>query len=239
MSTYLPTIKQLQYLVALHEHGHFGKAADASFVSQSTLSAGIRELESLLGVRLIGATLHLAPRLPADWPAFMIHYRYRETVYHIAVVQTPSAVDARRGTMSVTVDGNLRVDAVIPLVDDQRSAVVTGACRHAGPGHQHEAGLVAGVVGDVGSHDLEAVEDGGGSGRDGGCARAHLGDEACGVGRGVGGTHVGMTHVLAQVGVTLRGGDGDRHDDLDVIELRAGLRQQAVLDVEHDLALDE
>jgi hypothetical protein len=28
MSTYLPTLKQLQYLVALHEHGHFGRAAD-------------------------------------------------------------------------------------------------------------------------------------------------------------------------------------------------------------------
>lgn len=53
MSTYLPTIKQLQYLVALHEHGHFGKAAEASFVSQSTLSSGIRELESLLGVTLV------------------------------------------------------------------------------------------------------------------------------------------------------------------------------------------
>jgi LysR family hydrogen peroxide-inducible transcriptional activator len=53
MSTYLPTIKQLQYLVALHEHGHFGRAAEASFVSQSTLSAGIRELESLLGVTLV------------------------------------------------------------------------------------------------------------------------------------------------------------------------------------------
>ncbi len=53
MTTYLPTIKQLQYLVALHEHGHFGRAADASFVSQSTLSAGIRELESLLGVTLV------------------------------------------------------------------------------------------------------------------------------------------------------------------------------------------
>ncbi|WP_095011758.1 hydrogen peroxide-inducible genes activator [Tsuneonella mangrovi] len=53
MSTYLPTIKQLQYLVALHEHGHFGNAAEASFVSQSTLSAGIRELESLLGVTLV------------------------------------------------------------------------------------------------------------------------------------------------------------------------------------------
>lgn len=53
MSTYLPTIKQLQYLVALHEAKHFGRAADASFVSQSTLSAGIRELESLLGVTLV------------------------------------------------------------------------------------------------------------------------------------------------------------------------------------------
>ena len=40
MSSYLPTLKQLQYLVALKEQGHFGKAADACFVTQSTLSAG-------------------------------------------------------------------------------------------------------------------------------------------------------------------------------------------------------
>jgi LysR family hydrogen peroxide-inducible transcriptional activator len=53
VTTYLPTIKQLQYLVALHEHGHFGRAAESCFVSQSTLSAGIRELESLLGVTLV------------------------------------------------------------------------------------------------------------------------------------------------------------------------------------------
>ena len=53
MTTYLPTIKQLQYLVALHEKGHFGRAAQVCFVSQSTLSAGIRELESLLGVTLV------------------------------------------------------------------------------------------------------------------------------------------------------------------------------------------
>ena len=56
MSTYLPTLKQLQYLVALKEHGHFGKAAEASFVTQSTLSAGIRELESLLGLMLVERT---------------------------------------------------------------------------------------------------------------------------------------------------------------------------------------
>jgi LysR family transcriptional regulator, hydrogen peroxide-inducible genes activator len=56
MTTYLPTLKQLQYLVALQEHGHFGKAAEASFVTQSTLSAGVRELESLLGLMLVERT---------------------------------------------------------------------------------------------------------------------------------------------------------------------------------------
>jgi LysR family transcriptional regulator, hydrogen peroxide-inducible genes activator len=53
MSAYLPTIRQLQYLVALHDHGHFGRAAEASFVTQSTLSAGIQELERLLGTPLV------------------------------------------------------------------------------------------------------------------------------------------------------------------------------------------
>ncbi len=56
MSSYLPTLKQLQYLVALHEHGHFGKAADSCFVTQSTLSAGLRELESLIGITLVERT---------------------------------------------------------------------------------------------------------------------------------------------------------------------------------------
>lgn len=56
MAVHLPTIKQLQYLVALREHGHFGKAADACFVTQSTLSAGLRELEASLGVMLVERT---------------------------------------------------------------------------------------------------------------------------------------------------------------------------------------
>lgn len=54
--TFLPTLKQLQYLVALHQNGHFGRAAAASFVTQSTLSAGLRELETLLGVMLVERT---------------------------------------------------------------------------------------------------------------------------------------------------------------------------------------
>lgn len=56
MSVFQPTLKQLQYLASLHQHGHFGRAADACFVSQSTLSAGLRDLETLLGVTLVERT---------------------------------------------------------------------------------------------------------------------------------------------------------------------------------------
>ena len=59
MTVHVPTIKQLQYLVALRRYGHFGKAAEASFVTQSTLSAGLRELEALLGVTLVERTRRL------------------------------------------------------------------------------------------------------------------------------------------------------------------------------------
>jgi LysR family transcriptional regulator, hydrogen peroxide-inducible genes activator len=55
-AAYLPTLKQLHYLVALQAHGHFGRAADSCNVTQSTLSAGIRELEALLGLVLVERT---------------------------------------------------------------------------------------------------------------------------------------------------------------------------------------
>jgi len=49
----LPTIRQLQYLTAVVELRHFGRAAERCFVTQSTLSVGIQELESLLEVQLL------------------------------------------------------------------------------------------------------------------------------------------------------------------------------------------
>lgn len=48
----LPSLKQLEYLVALDETEHFGKAAERCFVTPSTLSAGIRDLEAVLEVPL-------------------------------------------------------------------------------------------------------------------------------------------------------------------------------------------
>jgi LysR family hydrogen peroxide-inducible transcriptional activator len=53
MSAHLPTPQQLRYLVALAEHQHFGRAAAACAVTQSTLSAGILALERQLDARVL------------------------------------------------------------------------------------------------------------------------------------------------------------------------------------------
>jgi len=52
----LPTLRQLRYLTALAEHLHFGRAAEACLATQSTLSAGLQELETILGVTLVERT---------------------------------------------------------------------------------------------------------------------------------------------------------------------------------------
>jgi cellobiose phosphorylase len=71
-------------------------------------------VESLLGLRLETDKLSFAPCLPADWETFKIHYRYRETIYHITVLQTRT----EDGGTRVIVDGVERDDQAIPLVDD-------------------------------------------------------------------------------------------------------------------------
>ena len=51
-----PTLKQLQYFLALTETTHFGRAADRCFVSQSAFSNAIQELEAGLGTQLVDRT---------------------------------------------------------------------------------------------------------------------------------------------------------------------------------------
>jgi LysR family hydrogen peroxide-inducible transcriptional activator len=51
-----PTLRQLRFLVAVTDRCHFGRAAQDCLVTQSTLSAGIQEMEDLLGVRLLERT---------------------------------------------------------------------------------------------------------------------------------------------------------------------------------------
>ena len=49
----LPTLRQLQYLSLLAKHGSFSRAAEAAYVTQPTLSAGVQELERILGAAMV------------------------------------------------------------------------------------------------------------------------------------------------------------------------------------------
>ena len=74
-------------------------------------------MESLLGLKLDVDKLRFAPCLPVNgWETFKVHYRYRETVYHITVRQT----DGVKSGAKVTVDGVKQPDKSIPLIDDRR-----------------------------------------------------------------------------------------------------------------------
>jgi LysR family hydrogen peroxide-inducible transcriptional activator len=52
----LPSLRQLEHLVLLADHGHFGHAAKIGHVTQSTLSASIKELENILQASLVDRT---------------------------------------------------------------------------------------------------------------------------------------------------------------------------------------
>jgi cyclic beta-1,2-glucan synthetase len=73
-------------------------------------------VESLLGLRLEGDRLRIAPCLPVAWTTFKLQYRYRETVYHITVTQT---IDGGSG-QQVSVDGVDAREPLVHLVDDRQ-----------------------------------------------------------------------------------------------------------------------
>ncbi len=74
-------------------------------------------VEVLLGANLEGDRLRLEPRLPQAWPSFKIHYRYRQTVYHITIARRPAGTDdANR----LTLDGKELPGNILPLQDDRQ-----------------------------------------------------------------------------------------------------------------------
>ena len=73
-------------------------------------------VESLLGLKQEADKLNFEPCLPADWESYKVHYRYRETLYHITVVQIHSANEE----ITVAVDGVEQNEKAIHLVDDRR-----------------------------------------------------------------------------------------------------------------------
>ncbi|MCF7837879.1 MAG: cyclic beta 1-2 glucan synthetase, partial [Candidatus Marinimicrobia bacterium] len=79
-------------------------------------------LETLLGLERQNDHLRLTPRLPAEgWPSYRVHYRYRETMYHIEVRKNESTPLAQP---RILVDGVEQPDDRIPLRDDHQDHFV-------------------------------------------------------------------------------------------------------------------
>ena len=72
-------------------------------------------VETLLGVNLEGDRLRLEPRMPKAWTSFKIHYRHRQTVYHITVVRADGDKNSRD---RLCLDGLETPGRTIPLRDD-------------------------------------------------------------------------------------------------------------------------
>jgi cyclic beta-1,2-glucan synthetase len=85
-------------------------------------------IETLLGLHLEGNSLRLTPLLPKAWPSYKIHYRFRQTVYHITIMRNESNISSMN---LLTLDGLEIHGTSIPLVDDH---------------HDHEVEMKVGYV---------------------------------------------------------------------------------------------
>lgn len=81
-------------------------------------------VEALLGIRFKVDKLRFSPCLSDEWREFKVHYRYRETVYHITVTQS----NEHTGEQIVIVDGVVQQDKAISLVDDRREHFAEVKC---------------------------------------------------------------------------------------------------------------
>jgi LysR family hydrogen peroxide-inducible transcriptional activator len=119
----LPTLRQLRYLVELMESRHFGKAAEACHVTQSTLSAGIQELEDLLGVRLLERTKRRVVTTPIG---IEIAERARRTLEEAEALVQAAHVGAE------PLSGDLRL-GVIPTIGSYLLPRILPELRHRFP----------------------------------------------------------------------------------------------------------
>lgn len=98
-----PTLKQLQYLLALSEHLNFTKAAECCFVTQSTLSAGLKELERLLGAQLLERDRQTVLMTPIGKEvaerARVIVTAAMDLSEHVAAAKEPMTGDLRLGVI--------------------------------------------------------------------------------------------------------------------------------------------
>ncbi len=122
-SKQIATYKVEPYVVAADVYGvdpHTGRGGWTWYTGSAGLMYRLL-IETLLGINREGDQLRLVPRMPAAWTTYKIHYRFRQTVYHIII--TRQAPDTQTGDQ-LRLDGKLLTGGVLPLIDDQREHTV-------------------------------------------------------------------------------------------------------------------
>ena len=115
--TQLATYKVEPYVVAADVYAiapHTGRGGWTWYTGSASWMYRLL-VESFLGLHLEVDKLRFTPCLPADWTSFKLHYRYRETFFHVQIVQEKPGGAVK----SVTVDGVQQPDNTIPLQDDR------------------------------------------------------------------------------------------------------------------------
>ncbi len=116
-------LRDLRYLLAVVEHGHFGRAAEACGISQPTLSVQIRKLEDLLGVALFERTGKAVVPTPAC----------HQVLGHVrAAVAEADAVFAVAHTLRDPLAGRIRL-GIIPTLAPYLLPLVFAPLRDALP----------------------------------------------------------------------------------------------------------
>lgn len=122
----LPSLRQLRYLITLAETLNFTRAAEACFVSQSTLSAGLKELESTLGLQCVERDRQNVALTPAG---HAIVQRARE------LLSAAEDLTELAKTSATPMQGRLRM-GVIPTIAPFLLPTVIGQLRAAHPALQ-------------------------------------------------------------------------------------------------------
>ncbi len=83
-------------------------------------------LETILGFKKIGDTLHIDPVIPPDWDGFEIRYQFGDSVY---LIQVDNSAHVSQHVRQIILDGQSLNDRSIPLINDHlehRVVVVLG-----------------------------------------------------------------------------------------------------------------
>ena len=142
-------LRDLRYLLAVAEHGHFGRAAEACDISQPTLSVQIRKLEELLGVALFERTSRaVVPTLACE-----------QLIGHVrAAVAEADAILAMAHHLRDPLTGRIRL-GIIPTLAPYLLPLVFAPLREALPGLEVEPweDQTAALLKRLHAHELDAA----------------------------------------------------------------------------------